>query len=103
MFIAHNIQAAVGRLDVRIWMVIILPVIIIPSITSDIQHLSYFTTAGNVIILFGIGIIFQYLVTNMQDPAQLPATNGILNACISFGQIVYAFEGIAVVSLSVNE
>ena len=97
VFISHNIHSAVGSLDVRIWMLIILPFLIIPSLVSNIRTLAYFTTMGNVIVLVGLGIIYQYLFTHVQSPAHLPATNGALNACVAFGQIVYAFEGIAVV------
>ena len=100
VFISHNIQFAVGALDVRIWMLIILPFLIVPSLVSNIRTLAYFTTIGNVIVLVGLGIIYQYLFTHVQSPARLPATNGALNACVAFGQIVYAFEGIAVVSFS---
>ena len=80
-------------------MLIILPFLILPSLASNIRTLAYFTPAGNAIALLGLGVIYQYLLTHAQNPARLPATNGILNACVAFGQIVYAFEGIAVVSV----
>jgi len=79
-------------------MLIILPFLIIPSLVSNIRTLAYFTTAGNIIVLIGLGVIYQYLLSHVQSPSRLPATNGVLNACIAFGQIVYAFEGVAVVS-----
>ena len=97
VFIAHNIQFAVGSLDVRIWMLVILPFLIVPSLISYIRTLAYLTTIGNVIVLVGLGTIYQYLFTHVQSPSRLPATNGVLNACVAFGQIVYAFEGVAVV------
>eukprot|EP00111_Clytia_hemisphaerica_P002302 TCONS_00006479-protein len=97
VFIAHNIQFAVGSLDVRIWMLVILPFLIVPSLISNIRTLAYLTTIGNVIVLVGLGTIYQYLLTHVQSPSRLPATNGVLNACVAFGQIVYAFEGVAVI------
>ena len=101
VFIANNLQAAVGKLDVRVWMIVLLPFIIAPSLISDIRRLAYLTTAGNIIILIGLGVIYEYILTHInykKDIHILPATTNFLETCVSFGQIVYAFEGIAVVS-----
>jgi len=97
VFISHNIQAVVGKLDVRLWMLILLPFLLIIVVKSDIRQLSYFTTTGNIIILISLGVIFQYLFTHLTDVTKLPKFNGFMNACISSGQIVFAFEGIAVI------
>lgn len=102
VFISHNLQAAFGKLDVRVWMLILLPFIIAPSLISDIRRLAYLTTAGNIIILIGLGVIYQYLIINInygKDVKELPAVTNFIDMCVSFGQIVYAFEGIAVVSV----
>ena len=83
-------------------MLILLPFIIAPSLISDIRRLAYLTTAGNIIILIGLGVIYQYLFTNInygKDVKELPAVTNFIDMCVSFGQIVYSFEGIAVVSV----
>lgn len=98
VFIAHNIQVVAGILDVRIWMVVLFPFLVIPSLITNISRLAYLTTIGNVIVLIGLGVIYHHLLTNLEDPKLFPTTNGYLNACVSFGQVVYAFEGIAVVN-----
>ncbi|XP_057315670.1 proton-coupled amino acid transporter 1-like [Hydractinia symbiolongicarpus] len=103
VFIAHNIQVVAGMLDVRIWMVVLFPFLVIPSLITNISRLAYLTTIGNVIVLIGLGVIYHYLVTNLEDPKLFPTTNGYLNACVSFGQVVYAFEGIAVVLPTENK
>ena len=99
VFISHNIQVVAGILDVRIWMLIILPTLLIPSLITDIGRLAYLTSIGNLIILAGVGIIYHYMLTHLMNPSELPKFNGVMNACVGFGQTIYAFEGIAVVCI----
>ncbi|XP_004207859.2 proton-coupled amino acid transporter 1 isoform X1 [Hydra vulgaris] len=103
VFISHNLQAAAHILDVRIWMVIIFPFLLVLSLSVNIKKLAYLTMSGNVIALIGLGVIYQYLFSHIQLPLKLPNSNGAINACVAFGQIIYAFEGIAVVLPTENK
>ena len=97
VFISHNMQIAFGLMDVRVWMFLLMPCLIAMTMLVNIKNLAYCTTAGNVIVLVGLGIIFQYLLVHVKSPFHYPAYDTFVNTAVSSGQIVYAFEGVAVV------
>lgn len=97
MFLSVTIQKLAGALDSRLWMVIVLPLVLATAMVRDVSKLSYLTSIGNAILILGFVIIYQYLGRHLKNPVRLPFSNSAQNILIAFGQMVYAFEGIAVI------
>eukprot|EP00794_Sanderia_malayensis_P019831 gene19831-21773_t len=97
VFLSVTMQKIAEVLDSRLWMFIILPPILAVASIRNISRLSYLTSLGNAILAFGFAVIYQYLLRHLKNPTHLPLSTPAQSLLLSFGQIVYAFEGIAVI------
>lgn len=97
-------------LDHRIWSAILIPIITIFSWIRNLDNLAPLSLVANVGIFFGIFVItcdeLYKLSTHGEDQAvitkdssQLNASTSFLKTCLFFGNAIYTFEGIGVVSV----
>ena len=103
------------QLDIHWWIAIILPLVIVCCWIQDWDDLASFSMIGNLCIVFSLVVIvgeeIHRLVSN--NPADMAAiksnaTNVTVNfgpkpalgLALYFGSVVYAFEGIGVVSVN---
>ena len=86
-----------AHLDVKIWILILLPLVILFSFIHNLNHLAPLSAIANVCVLFGVVATFVYLGKHLQDPDNLPAFAGWSTLPLFFGTAVFAFEGIGVV------
>ena len=92
-------QAAEGAdLDIKIWILILLPPIILFSFIHNLNHLAVLSVVANVCVFLGLAATFVYLGQHLKDPASLPQFAGWGTMPLFFGTAVFAFEGIGVVS-----
>lgn len=96
----HNTSFSV---DIKIWILIILPYFIALSFIKNLNTLSWISLTSNVLQIVGLVCIFYYLFTNLSDPSALPVFAGIEKFPLFFGVAIYAFEGIGVVSITQDE
>lgn len=54
---------------------------------------------ANLVYLAAVAIILEYLVTHLNSPKDLPAVGNLSDLPLFFGTVIFAFEGVAVVSL----
>ena len=57
---------------------------------------------SNILCLFGLVCVFQYLARNTKDPARLPMFAGWAEMPMFFGLAIFSFEGIGVVRTYVS-
>ena len=101
------------QLDVHYWIAIILPLVIVCCWIRNWDDLASFSMIGNLCIVFSLVVIvgeeIHRLVSN--NPADMAAIKSnasnvtvnfgpepVLGLALYFGSVVYAFEGIGVVS-----
>ena len=92
--------------DIRAWMAIMIPPIIIFSWISNLDSLAPLALLANIGIFFGLFVIIgdelfklstkEAIVT--KEPEKLSAYGSFIHTCVFFGNAIYSFEGIGVVS-----
>ena len=88
-----------GHASVTIWAVIALPAFLAPSYIDHLTFISYISIAANFFALFGLGGVLADVIPIASDPTKLPHVGNFRNFALFFGQSVFAFEGIGVVSI----
>ena len=66
-----------------------------------IRHLKYiaaFSSVANLLTIFGLAVILVYCFCHLQPVSSFPAFGSFKGLAIFFGQAIFTFEGIAVVS-----
>ena len=69
------------------------------SYFHHLRFISYISFVSNFFALFGLVGVLANVIPIAQDPTSLPSVNSFSNIFLFFGQAVFAFEGIGVVSL----
>ncbi len=87
-------------ISIEIYLAILLPVLILLNFVKSIKNLSYASTIANVLQLVGLAIVVYNLVTDI--PSNPNIKNVGTKLPLFFVTTLFIFEGITVVSLSLN-
>ena len=87
-------------LSVKIWAAISLPAFLCFSFIDHLTFISYISIIANFFALFGLFGVLYDVIPLASNPTKLPLFNSFSTFALFFGQSVFAFEGIGVVSLS---
>ena len=79
------------------WAAISLPAFLGLSYIDHLKFISYISIIANFLALFGLAGVLADVLPLATNPAKLPQFNTFSNFALSFGQAVFAFEGIGVV------
>ena len=100
------------QLDKIVWIAIIIVPVILFSWIRNLDHLSSLSALANISILFGIGVIlydemYRFLAGNQSRSAavltqQLNWHGDLVHTALFFGNALFSYEAIGVVSTSLN-
>lgn len=103
VFMADNLEDFFRKnvglvLPKAIWMILIcIPVLGICSIRK-LSKLAPFATAANVIYLGAVAIVVYFFFNNLKSTSELTKWGEMRNLPLFFGTVMFAFEGVSVVS-----
>ena len=87
-----------GKVDKRLVIIITAVPVIFLSYIRSLEKLAYLSIISNILCVFGLVTVYQYLIRNLGDPTTLPAFAGVSNLPMFFAMALFSFEGIGVVS-----
>ncbi|XP_059390042.1 neutral amino acid uniporter 4-like [Carassius carassius] len=90
------VSAAAG-LDLRLYMVFLLPFIIVLTFIRDLRNMAALSAIANLCMAVSIILIFTYILNDVSDPRRLPYISTWRKFSFFFGTAIFAFEGIGVV------
>lgn len=107
VFISSNVKEVVDYYsesdrDVRLYMAVLLPLLIIFSLVRNLKYLAPFSMIANVLIATGMGITFYYIFSDLPSISNLPNFSSWSQLPLFFGTAIFALEGIGVVSTRRN-
>ncbi|KAJ8672367.1 hypothetical protein QAD02_003626 [Eretmocerus hayati] len=82
--------------DLRIFMAILLPFLIIFSLIRNLKYLAPFSMIANGLIAAGLGITFYYIFTDLPPIKDIPKVATMEEMPLFFGIAIFALEGIGV-------
>lgn len=85
-------------LDLRIYMIALLPLLISMNLIRNLKYLAPFSMVANVLIGTGMGITFYYIFQDLPSVESRPQFSSLHQLPIFFGTAIFALEGIGVVS-----
>ncbi|KAI2539780.1 solute carrier family 36 member 3 [Homo sapiens] len=116
MFMADNLQQMVEKahvtsnicqpreiltltpiLDIRFYMLIILPFLILLVFIQNLKVLSVFSTLANITTLGSMALIFEYIMEGIPYPSNLPLMANWKTFLLFFGTAIFTFEGVGMV------
>lgn len=102
VFVSRNVKQVVDvyvaeEMDLRIYMAILLPFLIIFSLVRNLKYLAPFSMLANVLIATGMGITFYYIFVDLPSISDKPNFVGVTQLPLFFGTAIFALEGIGVV------
>ncbi|KAJ8919850.1 hypothetical protein NQ315_006379 [Exocentrus adspersus] len=104
VFVASSIKAVVDghvaeayRFDVRIYMVMLLPVLILMNLIRNLKYLSPLSMIANILVATGMGVTFYYIFSDLPNVGERPAVQPITELPAFFATAIFALEGIGVV------
>lgn len=68
----------------------------------ELKVLAPLALIGNLVYLCAVGIVLYYLLTNLKPMSNVKAIGNVEDLPLFFSIVVFAFEGIAVVSFKVT-
>lgn len=83
--------------DIRVYMVVLLPLLILMNLVRNLKYLAPFSMVANVLVGTGMGITFYYLLQDIPNVSTRIAMAGINRLPTFFGTAIFALEGIGVV------
>uniref|UniRef100_A0A8D0RSX8 Amino acid transporter transmembrane domain-containing protein n=1 Tax=Sus scrofa TaxID=9823 RepID=A0A8D0RSX8_PIG len=83
-------------LDIRFYMLIILPFLVLLVFIQNLRVLSIFSTLANITTLGSMALIFEYI--GIPDPRNLPLMASWKTFLLFFGTAIFTFEGVGIVS-----
>ncbi|XP_003266723.1 proton-coupled amino acid transporter 3 isoform X2 [Nomascus leucogenys] len=84
-------------LDIRFYMLIILPFLISLVFIQNLRALSVFSTLANISTLGSMALIFEYIMQGIPYPSNLPLMANWKTFLLFFGTAVFTFEGVGMV------
>ncbi|KAM5298264.1 proton-coupled amino acid transporter 3-like [Ctenodactylus gundi] len=90
-------QVALPILDIRVYMLIILPFLLMSVFIQNLRLLSVFSTLANVTTLVSVALIFQHIVQGIPNPSSLPLMANWKTFLLFFGTAIFTFEGVGMV------
>ncbi|EPQ10346.1 Proton-coupled amino acid transporter 3 [Myotis brandtii] len=84
-------------LDIRFYMLTILPFLVLLVFIQNLNVLSVFSTLANITTLGSMILIFEYIMQEIPDPGNLPLMASWENFLLFFGTAVFTFEGVGMV------
>uniref|UniRef100_A0A8D1QBA7 Amino acid transporter transmembrane domain-containing protein n=1 Tax=Sus scrofa TaxID=9823 RepID=A0A8D1QBA7_PIG len=84
-------------LDIRFYMLIILPFLVLLVFIQNLRVLSIFSTLANITTLGSMALIFEYIVQGIPDPRNLPLMASWKTFLLFFGTAIFTFEGVGIV------
>uniref|UniRef100_H0VF53 Solute carrier family 36 member 3 n=1 Tax=Cavia porcellus TaxID=10141 RepID=H0VF53_CAVPO len=83
-------------LDIRVYMLTILPFLIMLAFIQNLKVLSIFSTLANITTLGSMALIFEYIV-QIPYPINLPLMANWKTFLLFFGTTIFTFEGVGMV------
>lgn len=103
VFVSENVKQVADfylehQWDLRIYMALILPFLISLSLIRNLKYLAPFSMIANGLIAAGLGITFYYIFTDLPSMENVPKIASVSQIPRFFGIVIFALEGIGVVS-----
>ncbi|XP_032707492.1 proton-coupled amino acid transporter 3 isoform X2 [Lontra canadensis] len=83
-------------LDIRFYMLTILPFLVLLVFIQNLRLLSIFSMLANVTTLGSMALIFEYII-QIPDPSSLPLMASWKTFLLFFGTAIFTFEGVGMV------
>ncbi|XP_020006878.2 proton-coupled amino acid transporter 3-like [Castor canadensis] len=84
-------------LNIRFYMLIILPFLVLLVLIQNLKVLSIFSTLASVTTLGSMALIFKYIVQGIPYPSNLPLVASWKTFLLFFGTAIFTFEGVSMV------
>lgn len=95
--VVDNYTAPEDHLDLRIYMVALLPLLILINLIRNLKYLSPLSMIANVLVATGMGVTFYYIFIDLPPVSSRPQIVSITELPTFFGTAIFALEGIGVV------
>lgn len=104
VFVAKNIKQVVdhyttseNHLDVRFYMVIMLPPLIAMNLIRNLKYLAPFSMLANILVTATVGVTFYYVAQDTPAMSSRPAIVSVTELPLFFGNAIFAVENIGIV------
>ncbi|ELW64359.1 Proton-coupled amino acid transporter 3 [Tupaia chinensis] len=84
-------------LDIRFYMLTILPFLVLLVFIQNFKLLSFFSTLANITTLGSMALIFEYIIQGIPYPSNLPLVANWKTFLLFFGTAIFTFEGVGMV------
>ncbi|KAB0399177.1 hypothetical protein E2I00_000493 [Balaenoptera physalus] len=93
----RKILVLTPTLDIRFYMLTILPFLTLLVFIQNLRVLSIFSALANITTLGSMALIFEYIVQEIPDPRNLPLMASWKTFLLFFGTAIFTFEGVGMV------